>query len=105
MSNEIQKFKKKVRNSKAWKTLRHEKNVEQKGLDPITGSKLTKLANLHHMCLIESEYNNLTNKDNFVLLNRQTHETIHILYKWYCKDRKVISRILELLEKMKKLND
>lgn len=102
--NDSQKAKKRVRNSKAWKTLRHEKNVEQKGLDPITGSKLTKLANLHHMDLNENNYHKLDNKDNFILLNRQTHETIHILYKWYCKDRKVISRLVELLEKMKELN-
>lgn len=103
--NDNQKAKKRVRNSKAWKTLRHEKNVEQKGLDPITGSKLTKLANLHHMDLNENNYHKLDNNDNFILLNRQTHETIHILYKWYCKDIKVISRIVELLERMKKLND
>lgn len=105
MSNEIQKFKKKVRNSKAWKTLRHEKNVEQKGIDPITGSKLTKLANLHHMDLNENNYSKLDNKDNFILLNRQTHETLHILYKWFARDKRVISRLVELLEKMKKLND
>ena len=102
--NDIQKAKRKLRNSKAWKTLRHNKNVEQKGLDPITGGKLNKLANLHHMDLNEVRYSNLENTDNFVMLNKQTHETIHILYKWYVKDRGVIRKIVELLDKMVELN-
>ena len=46
--NKAQKSKRNFRNSKAWRTFRHEMNIKQKGIDPITGAKLTKGSNLHH---------------------------------------------------------
>lgn len=102
--NESQKEKRRLRSSKAWRTLRHNKNVEQGGVDPITGGKLTKLANLHHMDLRAENYSKIDNPENFVMLNKQTHETIHILYKWYVRDRKVIGRIVDILDRMVELN-
>ena len=40
--NEAQKKKRNFRASKKWKDFRHQKNVEQKGLDIITKKKLLK---------------------------------------------------------------
>lgn len=75
--SEKQKAKRNFRNSKAWKNFRHEKNVEQKGLDPITGCKLTKTGNVHHKILDEDKYKDISDKDNFIMINSSTHDTIH----------------------------
>lgn len=102
--NDIQKLKRKVRNSKAWKTLRHEKNVEQKSLDPITGGKLTKTANLHHMNTDPSEYCNLENKEDFVMLNKMTHDTLHFCFNYQMKDEGFLDRLVYWTMKMVERN-
>ena len=40
--NDSQKKKRNFRQSKKWRDFRHKKNVEQKGIDPITKKKLCK---------------------------------------------------------------
>lgn len=102
--SDIQKLKRNFRNSKKWKELRHRKNVEQKGIDPVTLGKLNKTCNLHHLNLDEEQYCNLSNEDNFVMLNKQTHEVVHWLWRYYCKDESVLLRLKEVLDKMKELN-
>ena len=102
--NEQQKIKRNLRNTKAWKQLRHDRNVEQGGIDPITGGKLTKTANLHHMDLNFENYTHIEDHDKFVLLNKLTHDFVHWIYKYYVKDKGVIDRIVKILDKMVKLN-
>lgn len=102
--SESQKTKKKFRSCKAWKTLRHNKNVEQKGLDPITLGKLSKTCNLHHLDLNEEHYTDISDQSKFILLNKLTHDTVHFLYKYYVKDESVIDRLVAILEKMKEIN-
>lgn len=103
--NDNQKYKKKVRNSKKWLSLRHYKNVEQKGLDVISCKKLVRGCCLHHKDLRIENYDKLDNADNFVLLNKKTHEMVHFIYNLYVKDRKVIDRLVELLDKMVSINN
>lgn len=102
--NDIQKLKKRVRNSKAWRTLRHDKNVEQKGVDPITLKKLTKTANLHHMNMDISEYSNLENTEDFVMLNKMTHDTIHFCYKYQMEDDGFLDRLVYWTKRMVERN-
>ena len=102
--NEQQKIKRNLRNTKAWKQLRHEKNVEQGGTDPITCGKLTKTANLHHMDLNFENYTHIEDHDKFVLLNKLTHDFVHWIYKYYVKDKTVIERIVTILNKMVEIN-
>ena len=45
-----QKMKGKFRGSKEWKEFRAYMRDKQK-VDPITGAKLTRMANLHHLCV------------------------------------------------------
>ena len=54
MSQNNQKAKSKFRASKKWKDFRDKKRKEQK-LDPVTGAKLTRRANLHHLDLNEAK--------------------------------------------------
>lgn len=102
--NETQKGKRRLRDTKRWKALRHEKNVEQKGIDPITHGKLSRTANLHHMDLRPENYENLDDKSKFVLLNRNTHANLHWLYGYYRKDPNFLERLVGLLKRMVEIN-
>ena len=44
-------------------------------------------------------YDNLS-MDRFVPLNKMTHDTIHFLYRYYRKDKHILERIREVLERM-----
>lgn len=46
-------------------------------------------------------YTDITNKDNFVFLNKTTHETVHFLFRYYIKDEQIIDRLREVLREMK----
>lgn len=100
-----QKDKTKFRASKKWKEFRDRKRREQK-VDPITGAKLTRLANLHHLDLNETHYEDLSDESHFVFLNRKTHETVHFLFsksqprQW----RKRVLALIKILKKMENIN-
>lgn len=70
-------MKQKFRASAKWKEFRKWKIEEQGGLDPITGSKLTKMAHCHHKDLNPENYENIENEANFCVLNQQTHKVLH----------------------------
>ena len=100
--NKLQKSKRNFRNSKVWKAFRHQMNVKQHGIDPITGSKLYKGCNLHHRNVTagEEEYQDISNPDEFVMLNQATHKALHWIYTYYKKyGRKFLDNIEEELRK------
>ena len=99
--NKAQKSKRNFRNSKAWKEFRHEMNVLQHGIDPITGAKLAKGSNLHHRHITagEDDYKNISNEDDFVMLNSMTHKMLHWTFTYYKKfGREFLDRIEEELK-------
>ena len=102
--NETQKAKKRLRQTKAWKQLRHDKNVEQKGTDPITLGKITRTANCHHLDLNDEHYTQIQDHSKFVLLNKMTHDMVHWLYKYQSKDKQFIERLMEVVNRMIELN-
>lgn len=102
--NDSQKKKRNFRQSKKWKELRHRIHVKQEGRDPITNKKLLKGANLHHKNLDEREYENLSNEEWFVYLNKATHDVVHFLYRYYVNDKDIINRLTNLLDEMIKIN-
>ena len=96
--NKAQKSKRNFRNSKAWKEFRHKMNVLQHGIDPITGAKLAKGCNLHHRHITagEDDYKDMSNEDDFVMLNSMTHKMLHFGYTYYKKfGREFLDRIEE----------
>ena len=100
-----QKAKKKFRDSKRWKEFRRQM-YEQSGREcAVTGYKLTKLWQLHHMDLVEEHYENL-NPENFVCLSWNMHKVVHALFvkskprEW----RKRVLNLIKILKKMEKLN-
>lgn len=93
----------KVRASKEWKEFRNLMKNSQR-FDAITGKPLYAGWNLHHLCLKDEEYANLE-PDNFVCLNRKSHEMIHFLYGKNGKGwRQKLASIACLLEMMENLN-
>ena len=99
------------RNSMVWREFREIKYKEQDGKDFITGEPLEKDWNLHHLCMVNSHYTDLSNHDNFVCLNKKTHEAVHKAFN----ERKQFNsgvayspaqnRFKYVIEKMYELND
>lgn len=85
-----------------WKLWRKFLITKQK-VDPITGSKLTKGANCHHMDMREENYENLDEK-RFRMLNSKTHTMVHFFYSmrdW----RKALDELRKILEFMEEYNN
>ena len=91
----VKELKNKFRQTKAWKEFRSEMKEYCRNVDYITQSKLLRGANLHHKVLLKSSknvervmqhYTDITDKDNFVFLNKTTHDTVHFLFRYYIKD-------------------
>ena len=100
-----QKQKQKFRASKKWKNFRDIVRHEQQN-DPVTGAKLTRMANLHHLCLDETKYEDLSKREHFVFLNQVTHKCVHFLFskanprQW----RKRVLALIKILKQMERIN-
>ena len=101
--NEVQKSKRKFRQSKEWKTFRQKMRIKCGGLDYITGHKLRKGFQVHHQNLSENEYQNLR-EDWFLCCNNLTHKVVHWLYTYYKKDEAIIDRLKAEMIKMAEIN-
>lgn len=73
--------------------------------DFITKQPLAADWNLHHLDMNHSRYDDISDVKHFVPLNKETHNTLHILYRWYKKDHNVLERIKATLKKMEKLTN
>ena len=93
----------KFRATKAWKEFRKRIFNKQDGKDVITGKKLYRGYNVHHLDMSAENYDKLI-EENFVAVNKQTHETLHFLFRYYQKDPTVLDRLKTFLEKMNELN-
>ena len=96
-------IKAKFRQSKEWKEFRKRIFNKQDGKDIITGKKLYKGYNVHHLDMSEANYDKLI-EENFVALNKQTHEALHFLFRYYQKDHTILDRLKTVLDIMKELN-
>lgn len=100
-----QQKKTKFRTTKKWKDFR-DKIRKQQVNDPVTGSKLTRMANLHHKDLDENNYEDLSDESHFVFLNKMTHDTVHFLFskkdpkRW----RKRVLELIKILKSMEQIN-
>ena len=101
--NEIQKLKRKFRQSKVWKSFRNFMKKKSDNKDAITLKPLRKGFQVHHQDLDETKYNVL-NPDNFICVNNLTHKFIHWLYVYYVKDPAIIDRLKAEMELMAEIN-
>lgn len=99
-----QKAKRKFRQSKKWQDFRHQMYEQSNRECAVTGAKLTKMWQLHHMDLNEEHYENLE-PENFVCLSWNMHKVVHAIFvkskpkEW----RKRIHNLIKILKKMEKL--
>ena len=93
----------KFRQSKEWKEFRKRIFDKQDGKDVITGKKLYKGFNCHHLDMSAENYDQLI-EENFIAVNKTTHETIHALFRYYQKDPTVLDRLKTTLDRMNELN-
>lgn len=93
------KMKATFRHSKQWRDFRNHIRTKQNGIDPITKRKLAQGANLHHRNLLAEDYTDLSNENDFVMLSSTTHKMLHWLYVYWSKDKSIMQRIEEELNK------
>lgn len=97
-------LKAKFRATKAWKEFRQKMFNKQNGKDFITGKKLYKRYNVHHADMSAENYDKLI-EDNFFALNKQTHDALHFLFRYYKTDKTILDRLKQVLDKMTELNN
>ena len=91
------------RKTKEWREFRKRIFDKQEGKDVITGKKLYKGYNVHHCDMSEANYDKLI-EENFIAVNKNTHETIHTLFRYYQNDPAILDRLKTVLDIMKELN-
>ena len=102
----VENQKEKFRKSREWKEFRAKMAILFNHRDYITGKKLVKGFNVHHMRTEQDEehYCDISNEKEFIPLNSQCHKLLHYLFTYYQKDRTVMDRLVEILDKMCELN-
>lgn len=95
------KEKAKFRQTSVWKKFRQKLKTQRK-VDFITGKPLHKGFQIHHLDMSLANYKDL-NPDNYLTVNRTSHELIHFLFRY--KDwKEILKRIYIALERMEELN-
>lgn len=95
----------KFRKTKQWLDFRKQMAALYGNKDAITGDKLRKGWNLHHMDQCEDNYQVL-NPDHFLPLNKGTHELLHRMYTFIVKaknDR--YDKLIAAIDIMRNLNE
>lgn len=101
--DKTQKTKTKFRATSRWKKFRQSLKSERK-VDEITHRPLIKGFQCHHLDLNEDHYTDISDKEHFAVINRQTHDTVHWLYRYYEKDPQIIDRLKDMLDRMLDIN-
>ena len=102
----IENQKEKFRKSREWKEFRSKMAKLFDHKDYITGRRLVKGFNVHHLKTEQDSENycDISNEENFIPLNSYCHKLLHYLFPYYMKDKKVIDRLVEILDKMVQLS-
>lgn len=87
------------RKSDKWKRFRAKCRLHT-SKDYLTGAQLARSWNLHHMDLRHEKYDDLSDMSRFLPLNSKSHDLVHYLWPVWKKDRRVLDRLREILERM-----
>ena len=96
-------LKNKFRNTFIWKDFRIKIKNKRK-TDALTGRKLTKTWNLHHIRTDSRFYTDL-DEDFYMALNNEQHNVWHIIYEEVRKDPQYIRKLEESINYALKLNN
>lgn len=97
--------KSKLRATAAWKKHRLAVAEKDEKIDYITQKKLRKGFSCHHLDQRKENYDKLDDLDRFLSLNKKSHDALHFIYPYWLKDEKIIDRIVDALNKMKKYSN
>jgi len=102
---ELENKKEKFRKSREWKDFRSKMAILFNHRDYITGKKLVKGFNVHHLKTEQDSeaYCDISRAEDFMPLNSYCHKLLHYLFPYYVKDKTIIDRLVEVLDKMCKL--
>ena len=100
-----QKEKTKFRNSYVFKKFKAFLKKRSKKLDEITELPLMKGSTVHHLDTTNENYKDLSNDENFIILNKSTHTFLHWLYPIYKKNPMVLENLKRFLLIMKDLEN
>ena len=94
--------KEEFRKSDEWLDFRKKIAESFANKDPITRKRLAKGFNVHHMRTNQDleGYCDLSREDEFVPLNRYTHKLLHYLFTYYRKDKDILDRVKDALDRM-----
>lgn len=99
-----QAAKTKFRRSSRWIKFRKNMKAKQK-VCAVTGKPLGPSANLHHLCLDETQYENLEDESHFVFLSKTAHGVVHWLWgKGHNDWRSRLKALWKILYRMEKIN-
>ena len=76
---------------------------EERKVCELTSKPLRAGFQVHHMDLDVNHYT-ILDENNFAVLNRQAHEIVHYLFRYYAKDPLIIDRLIVILNRMVELN-
>ena len=97
------KVKEEFRRTSVWKEFRSRLRKERK-VDAITGRKLTKTWNLHHMRFDSRLYTEL-DEEWFMCLNNQMHEVLHICISETIKNPRFMKTLSDMVQKHISINE
>lgn len=96
-------IKAKFRQSKEWKSFRVKIAEKQGKKDIITGKPLRKGYACHHLRMTAENYDKL-DEENFIAVNKATHDALHFLFRYYQNDKDILGKFKEFLDRMVELN-
>lgn len=98
----LENQKEKFRKSKEWKDFRSKMAIQFNHRDYITGKRLIKGFNLHHLKTEQTSesYCDISHENEFIPLNSYCHKLLHYLFTYYQKDKDIIKRLVEVLDTM-----
>ena len=98
----VENLKEKFRKSQEWKEFRSHMAILFNHRDYITGRKLVKGYNVHHLKTDQEieNYCDISDESNFIPLNSYCHKLLHYLFIYYKRDKTVLTRLQEILDKM-----
>ena len=99
---EIRRKRKNKRRRREWKDFRAKMAALFDHRDYITGKKLVKGFNVHHLKTEQDSeaYCDISHTEDFMPLNSYCHKLLHYLFPYYMKDKTIIERLVEVLDKM-----
>lgn len=98
----VENKKEKFRKSREWKDFRSRVAISHNHIDYITQRRLIKGFNAHHLRTNQDieNYCDISREEEFIPLNSYCHKMLHYIFTYYRKDKDIIRRLVEILDKM-----